>query len=202
VCVSVLSLAQRDELRRSFATAADDVVIVQVGQLEAWKGQQVLLAALATLRELSYWTCWIVGGAGRSSGEPYVRELQRIAREGGIANRIRFVGERSDLAAVLDAADIFCQPNVSPEPFGFAFIDALHAGLPVVTSDIGGSREIIDESCGLLTPPGDVHAVSSALRRLIVHRDLAVRLSKGARQRPAALAGPSRQMRGRASVLS
>jgi glycosyltransferase involved in cell wall biosynthesis len=65
------------------------------------------------------------------------------------------------------AADVFCQPNAGPEPFGIVFVEALYAGLPVVASAFGGAAEIVDETCGVLTPPGDAAAVSDALAALI-----------------------------------
>ena len=61
----------------------------------------------------------------------------------------------TDVPRLLAAADIHCQPNISPEPFGIAFIEALAAGLPVVTSAIGGAIEIVDDTCGRLVPASD-----------------------------------------------
>ena len=65
------------------------------------------------------------------------------------------------------SADIHCQPNTGPEPFGIAFVEALYAGLPVVTTRLGGALEIVNETCGVLVPPGDAGALAAALRRLI-----------------------------------
>jgi glycosyltransferase involved in cell wall biosynthesis len=192
----------RASVRRTFDTADGDVVIVQVSRLESWKGQRVLLAALSQLRELPDWTCWMVGGAQRASELRYLRHLEALASDGGIADRVRFVGERSDVPAVLGAADVFCQPNISPEPFGLSLVEALHAGLPVVTSGIGGACEIVDGTCGVLTPPGDAAGLSAALRRLIVDRDLTARLGSAARRRPDALCDASRQMLRIHQVLS
>ena len=62
------------------------------------------------------------------------------------------------------AADVFCQPNTGPEPFGIVLVEALHAGLPVVTSGFGGAAEIVEQTCGFLTTPGDTVAVATALR--------------------------------------
>ena len=53
------------------------------------------------------------------------------------------------MPALLAAADLFCQPNTAPEPFGLSLVEALQAGLPVVTSGIGGACEIVDASCGV-----------------------------------------------------
>jgi glycosyltransferase involved in cell wall biosynthesis len=81
-------------------------------------------------------------------------------------------------------------------------VEALHAGLAVVTSGIGGACEIVDATCGVLTPPGDVPALSSALGRLVVDRDLNARLGAAARRRPESLCEPSRQMRRIHQLLS
>jgi glycosyltransferase involved in cell wall biosynthesis len=70
---------------------------------------------------------------------------------------------------LLVAADIHCQPNTGPEPFGIAFVEALYAGLPVVTTAIGGGLEIVDESCGKLVAPDDANALSKVLRSLITN---------------------------------
>jgi glycosyltransferase involved in cell wall biosynthesis len=196
------SEAKRESLRRSLQTASRDVVIIQVSRLEAWKGQHVLLKALSVLHDVPGWTCWIVGGAQRSSEAAYRRQLEAIARDGGIADRVRFLGERNDVPVLLNAADVFCQPNTSPEPFGLSLVEAMHAGLPVVTSGIGGACEIVDASCGVLTPPGDPMTLAAALKGLVVDRDLSARLGAAARRRPAAICEPSRQMRRIYQVLS
>lgn len=194
--------ATRAALRRRLETAVNDVVIVQVSRLESWKGQHMLLQALSRLRDVPGWTCWIVGGAQRAAESSYLRQLQNIARKSGIADRLRFAGERRDVPAVLSAADVFCQPNTFPEPFGLALVEALHAGLPVVTSAIGGAREIVDESCGVLTPPGDVTALAHALRQLITDEHRRARLGTHARLRPYEICDPVRQIRRIYELLS
>jgi glycosyltransferase involved in cell wall biosynthesis len=155
----------------------------------------MLLAAMAALRELPRWTCWIVGGAQREAERDYLHKLQMFAREHGIADRVRFLGERNDVYDVLSAADVYCQPNLEPEGFGLTFIEAMRAGLPVVTTGLGGACEIVNGACGVLIPPGDVTALARELRRLIVDDGLRARLGAEARRRPDELCNPSRQMR-------
>jgi glycosyltransferase involved in cell wall biosynthesis len=195
-------LTQRNLIRRTHGTAVDDVVIVHASRLDPIKGHRVLLAALARLREMIGWTCWIVGGPTRDSEADYLRALQAFALEQGITDRVRFLGERTDVAAIFRAANVFCQPNTSPEAFGLSLVEALHAGLPVVTTGIGGACEIVDSSCGMLLPPADPQALSGALRTLIVDRDLRARLGAAARRRPGALCDAPRQMRRIHDVLS
>jgi glycosyltransferase involved in cell wall biosynthesis len=187
--------ATRAAVRQHLQTPARDVVIVQVSRLEAFKGQRILLEALATLRDQPGWICWMVGGPQRSSEAAFLRELRSIADGSGIADRVRFLGERSDVPALLNAADVYCQPNRVPEAFGLSLVEALHAGLPVVTSGIGGACEIVDPSCGMLTPPEDAAALASALHSLIADEYLRARLGVRARLRPHEICDPARQMR-------
>jgi glycosyltransferase involved in cell wall biosynthesis len=136
----------------------------------------------------------MAGGAQNPKEEEYFQQLQRTASELGIAERVRFLGQRQDVARLLAAADIFCQPNQAPEPFGIVFVEALWAGLPVVTSALGGALEIIDESCGLVTPAGDVHRLAESLGRLIDSTDLRRQLGAGGPSRARKLADPAQQM--------
>jgi glycosyltransferase involved in cell wall biosynthesis len=182
--------ADRHDVRAELGTSADAVVIVQASRLEAWKGHVQLLGALARLRDLDAWEGWIVGGPQRPEEARYLAELRDQAERDGIGGRVRFVGQRQDVPRVLAAADIHCQPNLSPEPFGIAFVEALYAGLPVVTAAQGGAAEILDETCALLTRCGDCDALAQSLRRLIVDADLRSRLGQAGPARARLLCDP------------
>jgi glycosyltransferase involved in cell wall biosynthesis len=184
----------RSQIRRELDTPDDAVAIVQVGRVERLKGHLVHLAALSRLRATPQWVAWFVGGAQRPEEVVYQAELKAEARALGIADRVRFVGERSDVAQILAASDIYCQPNIAPEGFGIAFIEALYAGLPVVASALGGSLEIVDSSCGILVPPGKPEAVAAALEKLITNRDLRIRLGAAGPARAKQLTDAAVQM--------
>ena len=194
--------ASREDIRRSLDTARDDLVIVQVGRLEPWKGNREALEAMATLRDVDGWKYWIVGGPQRDSDERYLRELKEVARRHGMSDRVRFAGERHDVPALLQAADIYCQPNTRPEPFGISLVEAQGAGLPIVTSSFGGALEIVDDTCGLLVAPHDIDALAAALRRLVSDASLRARLGQAARARASALCDLGRQMQRIHDVLS
>jgi len=171
--------ADRAELRHELNTPSDAIVIIQVSRMEDWKGHRILLECLAQMADLPRWLCWVVGGAQCPKEERYFQSLQKLAARSGIAKRVRFLGQRSDVPRFLHAADIFVQANERPEPFGVSFIEALYAGLPVVTTDFGGAKEIVNSSCGILLSPGDSAALQDALNKLIRSEELRKTLSKG-----------------------
>ncbi len=183
--------ADRAAIRAALDTPRDAAVVVQASRLEPWKGHAVLLEALAELADIPGWVCWIAGGAQRRQEAEYLAGLQRIAARLGIADRVRFLGQRSDVRELLAAADIHCQPNIGPEPFGIAFVEALYAGLPVVTTALGGALEIVNEACGVLVPAEDVGALGAALRRLIADPAGRSRLGRAGPVRARALCDPA-----------
>jgi glycosyltransferase involved in cell wall biosynthesis len=194
--------AVRHSVRAELQTPHDAVVVLQASRLERWKGQSVLVEALAQLRDLPGWVAWIAGGPQKSGEDEFLRELVAAADRGGVAENVRFLGQRKDVARLMAAADVYCQPNTGPEPFGIALVEALHAGLPVISSDFGGAKEIITETCGVLCTPGDVPGVAAALRELM--SDPASRRSLGAAGPPRAdeVCGPERQVNALANALT
>ncbi|WP_016951914.1 glycosyltransferase family 4 protein [Anabaena sp. PCC 7108] len=192
----------RHEIRAELNTSDDAVVIIQVSRLERLKGQNVLISALGELRDIPGWICWIAGGVQRSHETKYLEELEAQVQELGIAERVLFLGQRSDIPSLLAAADIHCQPNTKPETFGIAFIEALYAGLPVVTTAIGGGMEIIDHSCGHLVAANDIDALSKTLRILISNPGKRASLASGGKQRAEYLCNPQQQINRLYSLLS
>jgi glycosyltransferase involved in cell wall biosynthesis len=172
----------------------DVVVILQVSRMEAWKGHMLHLQALSKIKDMREWVCWILGGPQRPEEERYMSMLQRTAAELGIGSRVRFLGQRKDVPRLLAAADVFCQPNKGPEPFGIVFIEALWAGLPVLTTAMGGPMEIIDESCGFLVEPENPAVLADSLRKLIESPELRARLGRGGAPRAQQLCNPASQI--------
>ena len=179
----------RRALRDELTTNQDDVVIVLTARLERWKGHAFLIDALGKLNGKTGWTAWIAGGTQRPHEAIYLEEIQTQAHHRRIENRLRFIGQRDDIPKILGAADIHCQPNLGPEPFGIAFVEALYAGLPVVSSNIGGAAEIVTDACGRLVPAGDVEALAQTLRTLIDDRNLRAGLGTAGPPRAAELCG-------------
>jgi glycosyltransferase involved in cell wall biosynthesis len=184
----------RARLRRELGTSPEAAVIVQASRLEAWKGHSLLIEALGRLRDQAGWVAWVAGGVQRPHEQEYMDRLQAEAQRAGIADRVQFLGQRADVPHLLAAADIHCQPNTGPEPFGIAFIEALYAGLPVVSTRLGGAAEIVNETCGVLVPPADPAALASALGALIADPEARTRLGSAGPARARQLCDPATEL--------
>lgn len=188
------SLERRTAARSELGVDDGTVVIIQVSRYEAWKGHQLHLNALARLKSRN-WVCWMAGGPQNPADQRQFEEARSQAARLGIADRVRFLGQRSDVAQLLAGADIFCQPNQGPEPFGIVFVEALWARRPVVTTAMGGALEILNESCGILTEPGNPDSLAAALDRLIQSPELRERLGAAGPARASQLCDPASQMK-------
>lgn len=176
-------------------------IIIQVSRMEPLKGHAVLLDALAQLRDRAGWTCRLAGGAQRPHEARYMASLRARADTLGIADRVEFLGERSDIRELLAESDIYCQPNIEPDAFGISLIEAMGAGLPVVTSALGGAAEIVDETCGVLVTPRDSSGLASELSALLDDRGRRDRLGAAGPARARALCDPAAQMPRIAGIL-
>lgn len=192
--------AGRSALRASIGVDEGTPVVVTASRFEAWKGHAPLLAALAQVQ--APWQLWIAGAPQRPAEAALERGLRERAVQLGVADRVRFLGERRDVAACFRAADIHCQPNTGAEPFGLVFVEALYAGLPVVTTAMGGALEIVTDACGLLVPPDDERAVAEGLRRLITDRETRARLGAAGPARASELCDPARQLAALAAIVA
>lgn len=186
--------AVRRQVRAELGTHDDAVVMLQASRLERWKGPATHVEALGMLYDEPSWVAWFAGGAQKAGEAQLLIELRQSAERLGVANRVRFLGQRSDVARLMAAADVYCQPNTGAEPFGVAFVEALHAGLPVVTTDLGGGAEVVTEECGIRVPSGDPPAVAAALMRLVNDPLTRSRLSDAGPARASELCDPARQL--------
>jgi glycosyltransferase involved in cell wall biosynthesis len=185
----------RSKLRAELNTPEDATVIIQVSRMETGKGHELHFQALNLLRDLPGWSCWLVGGAQNQNEQKYFAELKNAAASLGISERVRFLGQRSDVPQLLRSADIFCQPNTSPDSFGIVFVEALYAQLPVVTTDMGAVRELLDGSCGVIVPPANAGALADSLRRLLTNSAERVRLGTAGPLRAKQLCDPAANLK-------
>lgn len=153
-------------------------LVLLPGRLTRWKGQLLLLEALARLSDLEL-RCVIVGSdQGRSA---YRRELEERIAALGLAGRAFLFDHCEDMAAAYLLADVVVNASVEPEAFGRVIGEAQAMGRPVVAGDHGGAPEqIAPGETGFLFAPGDAAALAEALRRAL-GLDTAAREALGAR---------------------
>jgi glycosyltransferase involved in cell wall biosynthesis len=187
--------SRRNGKRREMGIHDETVVILQVSRLEPWKGHLLHLQALGELKALSGWECWMVGAPQLRGESQYLKKLQALAKRLGIEDRVKFLGWRDDLQELFVAADVFCQPNTRPEPFGRVYVEALRSSLPVVATAFGGAQEIVTPECGVLANPGDAMALARALRRMVTDKPFRTKLVAHTSERAHALCDPETRVR-------
>ncbi len=160
-------------LRRELGLEGKPVVGL-FSRLSPWKGQDVLLRALARLPEVHG---LFVGDA--MFGETAHRDrLHALAAELGLAGRAHFIGFRTDIPRLLRAVDVVVHASTSPEPFGRVIVEGMLSERPVIATRAGGATELVEDGAsGLLVAPGDDRALAAAIRDLLEEPERARRLA-------------------------
>ena len=156
--------ARRELLRAEMGADAESVLVIGAGHVAPRKGFDLLLRAFAHARPPAT-TLAIVGDG------PQLAELRQLASSLGVSGRVRFVGKRDDAATLIAAADLFVLSSRN-EGMANVLLEAMAAGVPVISTDVSGARESIGERhgrgmAGWIVPPDDVDALSGALATVI-----------------------------------
>lgn len=175
--------AARAALRREFGAGEEDCVVVAVSRLVRHKGYPELLEAMRATPANT--VLWVVGERlATDHGEDLAPIFARAAQD--LGRRLVMLGYRHDVPRVLAAADLFCLPSHF-EGLPMSAIEAMLTGLPVVSTDIRGPREmVVPGETGLLVPPMQAAPLADALSHLAA--DAALRARMGAAGRARALA--------------
>ena len=169
----------RQRIRDSLMTTESTPVIIAVSRLVRHKGYPELLAAMASVPDAEL---WIVGerlpsdhGANLEANFEQARNI--------LGSRLKCLGYRTDIPALLAAADIFTLPSHF-EGLPMSVIEAMMTGLPVVSTDISGPREqVIQNVTGLLVPPGTAEPLAKALKTLSENSTLRHQMGQAGRHR-------------------
>lgn len=158
-------LADIDRYEAAASTQHSKFTVGILGRVADWKGQDVLVRALAepALAEIGA-VAVIAGDAYPGEAAP---DIGVLARQLGVEDRVQMLGFRPDPEVVLATVDAVAVPSTRPDPLPNSALEALAAGRPVVAASHGGLPEIVREGeTGLLVPPGDPRALANALREL------------------------------------
>ena len=150
----------RTEKRESLGVSEDDFMIISVGELNKNKNHQVIIRAIAKLRneKIKYVLC----GQG-----PLETELRELAKELDVENQVKFLGFRKDVPDLMKVADLFAFPSYR-EGLSLSLMEAMASGLPVVCSEIRGNTDLIEDGKGgYLVEPSDVEGFAKYIKELI-----------------------------------
>jgi glycosyltransferase involved in cell wall biosynthesis len=161
--------ADKPALRKQLGLPEDKPLIVMVGVMRGAKGHDVAIEAARTLPHANF----ILVGDG-------AQRLQYEEQAKGLTN-VHFLGQRMDVPDILSASDMLILPS-DMEALPTVLIEAGAAGLPAVSSDVGGAKEIVsDGETGILIPPRNPEALASAIQRLLDDPALAQEMGRKAR---------------------
>lgn len=151
-------------------------VVGSVGRLNPVKDQALMLDAVARLRARGIDVALVLAGDG-----PLRDALAAQVARLGLGDRVRLLGDRGDVPALLRGLDVFALSSRS-EGYSMALLEACAAGLPIVATDVGGNREIVfDGRNGRLVAAGDVEAFADAVAGLVAEPTLATEMGHAAR---------------------
>jgi D-inositol-3-phosphate glycosyltransferase len=159
----------------------EDKVVLSVGRVEPLKGLDILVSAMAGLRDSTDARLVMVGGMLEQDGE--IKRLQSLARALRIADRVTFTGavKQAELPRYLSAADVFVMPSYH-ESFGLAALEAMACGVPVVASRVGGLKTFIrNGETGYLIPWHCPEPFAQRLEVLLANPSLRQSMGRAAR---------------------
>jgi glycosyltransferase involved in cell wall biosynthesis len=167
-----------DAVRESLGANAGTPLILMVGRLTAWKGQTVLLAALAELKDIP----WVAAFAGAAENAAYKQSLEGMIKHADLMDRIHLLGSRDDVPLLYRAADIAVSASIEPEAFGRVAIEAQAMETGIIATAHGGSLEtVIDGETGFLVEPSNPTALKAALRKALTDLETFAAMGKAGR---------------------
>jgi glycosyltransferase involved in cell wall biosynthesis len=172
----------REALRTRLELPIDRRILVFTGRLVSWKGLPLLLRAWRAIHPRHPDTLLLLVGGGSADIYNCEDELKAFVREHGLADSVRFTGDVDHVQDYLRASDVFVFPTLN-EAFGVSLIEAMACGLPVVSTDNGGIKDIITHRTdGLVARTGDEASLCQAIEEILEKPEQAESLGNAARQ--------------------
>ncbi len=159
------SVISREEKRAQLSIAPDDILVLSVGELQKRKNHQAIIRAIAKLNNphIKYIIC------GQGELEDYLKKLVFTLR---LNKQVFFLGYRQDIPEIMSACDIFAHPSIR-EGLGLASLEAMASGLPLVTSNVQGVPDYVENGVtGYMCSPMDIDAYADNLNKLVTDKVL------------------------------
>ncbi len=170
-----------EEIRTEHAVIDEQLLVAMVGNIRRWKGQHVVVEALAALPASVRDRLRVLFiGTWAAEDEQYREELLEKIRSAGLESTVTLTDWRSDVPDILHAADIAVHASILPEPFGLVVLEAMAHRCAVIAADTGGPAEMLDQDSGILVDTSTPAALGQAIERLATDPALRLRLAGNA----------------------
>ena len=172
-------------LRSEFFPNASDTSIVTgvVTRITPEKGIHFLVRAIAALKGSIDTKLLIVGGPYFQKDSDYMNELKQEVIDLGVEDSVLFTGFLSDTRVVTSLLDVMLVPSIIPEACPRTIIEAMAVGTPVISTPLGGSKELVTPETGILVPPEDASAIADAIATLATDQERLRGMGEAARNR-------------------
>ncbi|BAZ15407.1 hypothetical protein NIES4071_72790 [Calothrix sp. NIES-4071] len=169
--------AQIKQLRQELELE-DKFIIGHFSRLSPWKGQHILIEAIAQSPQEV--TAILVGDALFGEQE-YVKQLHEQVEKHRLQHRVKFLGFRSDIGQLMSACDLVAHTSIAAEPFGRVIVEAMLCGKPVVAANAGGAIEIVDQDInGYLVTPGEPQELAQIIKTCVTEPSKTAMLAENA----------------------
>ncbi len=159
---ALVTEAQQEALRRAWGVREDATIILLPGRLTRWKGQRVLIEAMAQFKDPNAIAICVGGDQGRTA---YREELEALIAEHGLQGRVKLVGDCRDMPSALSLATLVVSTSTNAEAFGRVIVEAQAMEKPVIVSDCGAVAETVGATGGgWIVPVGDATALAKAIQ--------------------------------------
>lgn len=159
----------RQALRQSWGLE-NFFVVGHFSRLSPWKGQHILIEALAHCPPQ---VAAVLVGEALFGEDAYAKQLRQQVEGLGLGDRVRFLGFQPDVISLMHACDLVAHTSTAPEPFGRVVVEGMLCGRPVVAADAGGVKELVEPGrTGWLTPPGEAAALAAVIQQCHAQPDI------------------------------
>jgi len=159
------NIVKSEEKRKEIGIPTSATIVFSAGEINKNKNNEAIIKAIATIdcQEIYYVVC----GEGKLRGK-----LERMSKDLGISERVKFLGFRTDVLEILSVADIFAMPSFR-EGLPRSLMEAMDAGLPCIVSNIRGNVDLIEDgSGGYLRSPSDITGYAEIIEKLAMDKKL------------------------------
>jgi glycosyltransferase involved in cell wall biosynthesis len=166
-------------LRREFQIAPDESVVTMVGRIGARKGEYLFLEMARRVTAEGLRVKFLIVGGVFDGNNHYLERLEDEISQAGLNRQVFVTGYRTDIPAILSASEVLVLPSTGPESFGLVLLEAMAAGKPVIATNLGGPREVVQHGVtGFLVDHTEATEMALRVRQLLADGSLRRRMGQ------------------------